>query len=135
MQPSVAGGSASDLERALDVRQLVARQRQIALGLVQHQVQEQALVVGHQTDQVVLVPQGDEDVFDASTQAQRLHGLELGVDHLGVSRCSQVQVDATARLGQAQAAAVVHQGDRQGTVNGQRRVHALLQVRTHIVAQ
>ena len=56
---------ASDLERALDVGQLVTCQRQVALILVQHQVQEQARDVGHQADQVVLVCEGDEDVFNA----------------------------------------------------------------------
>lgn len=80
---------ASHLERALDVGQLVTCQRQVALVLVQHQVQEQARDVGHQADQVVLVYEGDEDVFNALAQAQALNRFSLA--------CTTCALPAAAR--------------------------------------
>lgn len=62
----------SHLERTFDVRELVACQGEIALGLVQHQIQEQAHVVGHQPDQVVLIAQRDQNVFNAFAQASAM---------------------------------------------------------------
>ena len=50
------GHHGSDGERALEVRQLAAGQREVGAALVQHEVEEQAAAVGalEQADQVVL---------------------------------------------------------------------------------
>ncbi|MNL45256.1 hypothetical protein D3C87_1678870 [compost metagenome] len=82
---------------------------------------------------MVLVAQGDQNVFDTAAQAQRFHRLDLGAHDLGIARRSQVQVHATTGLCQAHAAAVVDQCHGSCAINGHRGVHALLQVGTHIV--
>src|SRR4051812_5830812 len=75
--------------------QLVAGHRQVAAGLVQHQVDEQRVVAGEWPDQVILTVEGDQDVLDGVLEVQGFHRLPLGAHHLGVAGRGDLQVDRT----------------------------------------
>ena len=52
---------------------------QVRLGAVQHDVQEQFLVRLQRTQQVVLLGQADQDVFDRVVELERVGDLALGL--------------------------------------------------------
>ena len=99
---------ASDLERALDVGQLVARQRQVALCSCPAPGTGTGQGCGHQADQVVLVCEGDEDVLTFPLQAQ---ASSFSAWPAPPAPCRRPPGPDSCRCppGQAHAAAVVHQ--------------------------
>lgn len=85
-------------ERLPHVLCLAAREREVGLRLVEHQVDEQALVLLQRADDVVLAAERDQDVLDHVVQAERVHGLVLGAHYLGIARGGNFQVHARADL-------------------------------------
>ena len=106
----------SELDQLLDVLHLAAGQGQVGTGLVEHQVDEDAVLGGQGTDDVVLLAQRDQDVVDGVLQTQRLQGLVLGTHDFGVSSRSQFHVHARARASKQHAATAVYDGGAQRAV-------------------
>src|ERR1700689_2704872 len=82
------GLSPSELELGLEPLEGLSRQREVGLGPVEHQVEEQALLLPRfleQPDQLVLLAQRDQDVLDLVVETQGLHGAHLGPDDLCVA--------------------------------------------------
>src|ERR1700731_117845 len=50
---------------------------EICLGPVEHEIDEDAGLGLYRTDDVVLLAEGDQDVFDVVREAEALHRLEL----------------------------------------------------------
>src|SRR6478735_2804906 len=95
--------------------ELVAGHRQIAARLVQHQVDEQRVVAGEWSNQMVLAVEGDQDVFDVVLEIQGLHRLALGPHDLGVAGRSDLQVDRARTVGaQHHPAVAVHDAGAEG---------------------
>src|SRR5262245_2380625 len=65
MDAPFVGGRRSDHEVLLDRGELVARHRQVPAALVEHEVDEERVVPAERADDVVLLAERDEDVFDA----------------------------------------------------------------------
>src|SRR5690349_2822760 len=53
-----------------DADEVMPRHRQVALALVEHEVDEQRVVVRQRTDQVVLLAERDQDVVDLIREAE-----------------------------------------------------------------
>src|SRR5579859_3800111 len=120
------GGSDADI--GLDPLKAVAGEREVRLGTVEDQVQEQALAARgplEQPDQVVLLAEGDKYVLDGVVESKRLHRPDLRADDLGIAgrRDVEVQVLAAAHSAERHSAFPVHQARAKSAIYG----HGFLQ--------
>src|SRR3954447_14925504 len=61
-------GAVSDDQFLLERRQRVARHRQVGFRSIQHHVDEERVVRGQWSDELILLAEGDEDVLDVLVQ-------------------------------------------------------------------
>src|SRR5690554_4833740 len=94
----------------LEAAQLMARHGQVGPGTVQHQVQEDLLVAFQRANQVVLLGQADQHVFNGVVQIQAAGHFALGAQHFGIASRSNFQVNAGTVSGHHHAAVHVYQG-------------------------
>jgi hypothetical protein len=116
----VVGGAGrsrdSDDQRRLGVLTVAPREREIRFRLVQNEIKEQSRLGGDRANDVILLAERDEDVFDTVGEPEALHRLHLRAHDLGIAGRREIEIQTAADASERHAAVRVDQRRAQRAV-------------------